>query len=117
VDVNIKAAKPSPDRHAWVGAAQVIWDRATSNSPFSAAFFGMDVSWHLPIPAKRPKVEASDVDRAGTATIPPTTATERQLRNQRINERGEYCDHASNALPFGSRAWRGEKMRARADER
>jgi hypothetical protein len=95
----------------------VVWDRATSNSPFSAAFFGVEVSWHLPTPAKPPKVEASDVDRAGTATIPPTTATERQLRNQRICERGEYYDHASNALPFASRAWWGEKMRAHADER
>ena len=30
----------------------------------------------------------------------PTTATERQMRNQRAYERGEYYEHDSNALPF-----------------
>lgn len=47
----------------------------------------------------------------------PTTATERQLRNQRAYERGEYYEHDSNALPFGSRAWWEQKMREGADER
>lgn len=47
----------------------------------------------------------------------PTTATERQLRNQRAYERGEYYEHDSNALPFGSRAWWEQKQRERADER
>jgi len=48
---------------------------------------------------------------------PTTTATERQLRNQRAYERGEYYEHDSNALPFGSRAWWEQKMREGADER
>jgi hypothetical protein len=39
----------------------------------------------------------------------PTTASERQLRNQRAYERGEYYEHDSNALPFGSRAWWEQK--------
>src|SRR5262245_14035064 len=47
----------------------------------------------------------------------PTTATERQLRNQRAYERGEYYEHDSNALPFGSRAWWEQKLREGADER
>lgn len=47
----------------------------------------------------------------------PTTTTERQLRNQRAYERGEYYEHDSNALPFGSRAWWEQKMREGADER
>jgi hypothetical protein len=47
----------------------------------------------------------------------PTTASERQLRNQRAYERGEYYEHDSNALPFGSRAWWEQKMREGADER
>jgi hypothetical protein len=47
----------------------------------------------------------------------PTTATERQLRNQRAYERGEYYEHDSNALPFGSRAWWEQKQREGRDER
>jgi hypothetical protein len=47
---------------------------------------------------------------------PPTTATERQLRNQRAYERGEYYEHDSNALPFGSRAWWEQKQREGRDE-
>jgi hypothetical protein len=46
----------------------------------------------------------------------PTTATERQLRNQRAYERGEYYEHDSNALPFGSRAWWEQKQREGRDE-
>ncbi len=46
----------------------------------------------------------------------PSNATERQLRNQRAYERGEYYEHDSNALPFGSRAWWEQKERERADE-
>ena len=43
----------------------------------------------------------------------PTTAMERQLRNQRAYERGEYYEHDSNALPFGSRAcWEQKCARA-----
>jgi hypothetical protein len=45
------------------------------------------------------------------------TTTERQLRNQRAYERGEYYEHDSNALPFGSRAWWEQKQREGADER
>jgi hypothetical protein len=41
----------------------------------------------------------------------PSTATERQLRNERAYERGEYYEHDSNALPLGSRAWREQKRR------
>jgi hypothetical protein len=48
---------------------------------------------------------------------PTTTATERQLRNQRAYERGEYYEHDSNALPFGSRAWWEQKQREGKDER
>lgn len=47
---------------------------------------------------------------------PTTTATERQLRNQRAYERGEYYEHDSNALPFGSRAWWEQKQREGRDE-
>jgi len=47
----------------------------------------------------------------------PTTTSERQLRNQQAYERGEYYEHDSNALPFGSRAWWEQKMREGADER
>ena len=46
----------------------------------------------------------------------PTTATERQLRNLRGYERGEYYEHDSNALPFGSRAWWEQKGREGRDE-
>jgi hypothetical protein len=41
---------------------------------------------------------------------------ERQLRNQRAYERGEYYEHDSNALPFGSRAWWEQKQREGRDE-
>jgi hypothetical protein len=53
-----------------------------------------------------------------TAPVPNAAsgATERQLRNQRAYERGEYYEHDSNALPFGSRAWWEQKERERADE-
>lgn len=47
---------------------------------------------------------------------PTTTATERQLRNQQAYERGEYYEHDSNALPFGSRAWWEQKQREGRDE-
>ena len=47
----------------------------------------------------------------------PSDLTERQLRNQRAYERGEYYEHDSNALPFGSRAWWEQKQREGADER
>jgi len=49
-------------------------------------------------------------------SAPTTTATERQLRNQRAYERGEYYEHDSNALPFGSRAWWEQKQREGRDE-
>ena len=49
-------------------------------------------------------------------SAPSTTATERQLRNQRAYERGEYYEHDSNALPFGSRAWWEQKQREGRDE-
>jgi len=52
-----------------------------------------------------------------TSAMEPTTATERQLRNQRAYERGEYYEHDSNALPFGSRAWWEQKQREGRDER
>jgi hypothetical protein len=47
----------------------------------------------------------------------PSDLTERQLRNQRAYERGEYYEHDSNALAFGSRAWWEQKQRESADER
>jgi hypothetical protein len=47
----------------------------------------------------------------------PSDLTERQLRNQQAYERGEYYEHDSNALPFGSRAWWEQKQREGADER
>ena len=47
----------------------------------------------------------------------PSDLTERQLRNQRAYERGEYYEHDANALPFGSRAWWEQKQRESADER
>jgi hypothetical protein len=40
-----------------------------------------------------------------------SSATERQLRNLRAYERGEYYAHDSNALPFGSRPWWEQKER------
>ena len=46
----------------------------------------------------------------------PSDLTERQLRNQRAYERGEYYEHDSNALPFGSRAWWEQKQREGRDE-
>jgi hypothetical protein len=41
----------------------------------------------------------------------PSGATERQLRNLRAYERGEYYERDSNALPVGSRAWWEQKER------
>jgi len=41
----------------------------------------------------------------------PAGVTERQLRNERAYERGEYYEHDSNALRFGSRAWWEQKER------
>jgi hypothetical protein len=38
-------------------------------------------------------------------------ATERQLRNLRAYERGEYYERDSNALPVGSKAWWEQKER------
>ena len=40
-----------------------------------------------------------------------SSATERQLRNLRAYERGEYYEHDSNALPVGSRPWWEQKDR------
>jgi hypothetical protein len=37
--------------------------------------------------------------------------TERQLRNLRAYERGEYYERDSNALPVGSRPWWEQKER------
>jgi hypothetical protein len=54
---------------------------------------------------------------AGYYYSSPSDLTERQLRNQRAYERGEYYEHDSNALPFGSRAWWEQKQREGADER
>jgi hypothetical protein len=59
----------------------------------------------------------SIVARAGIITIRRQTTSERQLRNQRAYERGEYYEHDSNALPFGGRAWWEQKMCEGADER
>jgi hypothetical protein len=39
------------------------------------------------------------------------TATERQLRNLRAYERGEYYERDSNALPAGSRPWWEQRER------
>jgi hypothetical protein len=41
----------------------------------------------------------------------PSGVTERQLRNLRAYERGEYYERDSNALPVGSRAWWEQKER------
>ena len=41
----------------------------------------------------------------------PSSSTERQQRNLRAYERGEYYEHDSNALPVGSRAWWEQKER------
>ena len=38
-------------------------------------------------------------------------ATPRQLQNERAYQRGEYWEHDSNALLFGSRAWWEQKER------
>jgi hypothetical protein len=38
-------------------------------------------------------------------------ATPRQLHNERAYQRGEYWEHDSNALLFGSRAWWEQKER------
>jgi hypothetical protein len=40
-------------------------------------------------------------------------ATPRQLHNERAYQRGEYWEHDSNALLFGSRAWWEQKERER----
>ena len=40
-------------------------------------------------------------------------ATPRQLQNERAYQRGEYWEHDSNALLFGSRAWWEQKERER----
>lgn len=53
---------------------------------------------------------------AGYYYSSPSDLTERQLRNQRAYERGEYYEHDSNALPFGSRAWWEQKQREGRDE-
>jgi hypothetical protein len=41
----------------------------------------------------------------------PSGITERQLRNERAYQRGEYYEHDSNALIPGSRAWWEQKER------
>ena len=47
----------------------------------------------------------------------PSAMRERQLRNARAYERGEYYEHDSNALPVGSRAWFEQKERESGDRR
>ena len=42
-------------------------------------------------------------------------ATPRQLQNERAYQRGEYWEHDSNALLFGSRAWWEQKERERGN--
>jgi hypothetical protein len=41
----------------------------------------------------------------------PSGISERQLRNLRAYERGQYYERDSNALPVGSRAWWEQKER------
>jgi len=41
----------------------------------------------------------------------PSGVTERQWRNLRAYERGEYYERDSNALPVGSRPWWEQKER------
>ena len=43
------------------------------------------------------------------------SATQRQLRNARAYDRGEYYEIDSNAHPFGSRSWWDLKERERGD--
>lgn len=43
---------------------------------------------------------------------PPSTITQEQRRrNAESYERGGYYEHDSNALPWGSNAWREQKRR------
>ena len=44
-------------------------------------------------------------------------ATQRQMRNLRAYERGEYYETDSNALPVGSRPWFEAKERESGDRR
>jgi len=53
----------------------------------------------------------------GYTASPEAQLRERQMRNLRGYERGEYYEHDSHALPFGSRAWWEQKEREGADER
>jgi hypothetical protein len=45
----------------------------------------------------------------------PSTTAERQLRNERAYERGDWYEHDSNALRPGSRAWFEQKERESGD--
>jgi hypothetical protein len=47
----------------------------------------------------------------------PSGITERQLRNERAYQRGDYWEHDSNALIPGSRAWFEQKERESGDFR
>jgi hypothetical protein len=47
----------------------------------------------------------------------PSAVTQRQLRNLRAYERGDYYERDSNALPVGSRPWFEQKERESGDRR
>lgn len=55
---------------------------------------------------------ASARDSYSRQYTPPLSITPEQRRhNAEAYERGEYYEHDSNALPFGSRAWREQRGR------
>ncbi len=55
---------------------------------------------------------ASARDSYSRRYTPPSVITSDQRRhNSEAYERGDYYEHDSNALPFGSRAWREQRGR------
>lgn len=59
-----------------------------------------------------PTVAAGKRGTYATPYTPPSSITDQQRRhNAEAYERGEYYEHDTNALPFGSRAWREQRGR------
>jgi hypothetical protein len=47
----------------------------------------------------------------GQYTPPSVITPEQRRHNEEAYERGDYYEHDSNALPFGSKAWFEQKRR------
>ena len=85
--------------------------RAIIVGVFSVALVGslVAIDWAEARAAKKPRRP----DDAYARKYP--TATQRQLRNARAYDRGEYFEQDSNAHPVGSRGWWELKERESGD--